>query len=109
MNPKQPNYTKCTYTEGGVKCTEKAMPVAKYCRKHILNDPSQVLYKRCGRVQADIECNEPVLSIIRDATCRFHTDFPLPRNYGERWVSIIIFGICSIMAKFCDIFNAIIV
>lgn len=88
MNPKPQSHAKCTFSEGGVKCIERAMPVAKYCRKHILNDPTQVLYKRCGRVHADIDCNEPVLSIYRDTACRFHADFPQPRNYGERWVSL---------------------
>lgn len=89
MNQKPHNYTKCTFTEGGVKCLERSMPVSKFCRKHILNDPSQVLYKRCNRVQADIGCNEPVLSIFKDFTCRFHMDFPTPRNYGERVVRVL--------------------
>lgn len=89
MNTKPPNHAKCTFTEGGVKCIERALPVAKFCRKHILNDPSQVLFKRCERTQGDIECNESVLNIFKDATCRYHTEFPTPRNYGERWVRFI--------------------
>lgn len=80
---KPSNFTKCTYVEGGVKCGEKAMPVAKHCRKHILNDRNQVLFKRCSHVQDDFECNESVLGIFKDAMCKYHTDFPPIRHYGE--------------------------
>lgn len=30
------SHPKCAYTEGGVKCGERALPVARHCRKHIL-------------------------------------------------------------------------
>lgn len=33
---KPPTYTKCSFTEGGIKCCERALPVARHCRKHIL-------------------------------------------------------------------------
>lgn len=33
---KPPNMSKCVFTEGGVKCGERTLPSAKYCRKHIL-------------------------------------------------------------------------
>lgn len=36
MAAKQPTYTKCSFTEGGIKCCERALPVARHCRKHIL-------------------------------------------------------------------------
>lgn len=34
--PKQPSYTKCSFSEGGIRCVERALPVARHCRKHIL-------------------------------------------------------------------------
>lgn len=36
MMPKPPTFSKCAFSEGGVKCGERAMPVARHCRKHIL-------------------------------------------------------------------------
>ncbi|GLV36308.1 dim gamma-tubulin 1 [Carabus blaptoides fortunei] len=80
---KQQPFTKCTFVEDGVKCLERALPVAKHCRKHIMHDTQQVLFKRCSRVEADIECNEPALAIFKEPSCRYHADFPSLRNYGE--------------------------
>lgn len=36
MLPKPHTFTKCAFSEGGVKCCERALPVARHCRKHIL-------------------------------------------------------------------------
>lgn len=67
---KIPSISKCIFTEGGVKCGEKTLPAAKHCRKHILKDQHQVLFKACGAVRADIECHEPV-PVIFDTNCVF--------------------------------------
>ncbi|KAL6441962.1 hypothetical protein ACFW04_002372 [Cataglyphis niger] len=72
---KPPNMSKCVFTEGGVKCGERTLPSAKYCRKHILKDQHQVLFKACGAVRADIECHEPV-PVIFDSNCVFHMNLP---------------------------------
>ncbi|XP_071580163.1 KAT8 regulatory NSL complex subunit 2 isoform X1 [Temnothorax nylanderi] len=74
---KPPNVSKCVFTEGGVKCGERTLPSAKHCRKHILKDQHQVLFKACGAVRADIECHEPV-PVIFDSNCVFHMNLPLP-------------------------------
>lgn len=66
------NKGKCIFTEGGVKCGAKAIPVTKYCRKHILEDPQQVLYRACGCQKADHVCQEPTLNIFENATCVYH-------------------------------------
>lgn len=34
---------KCAFTEGGVKCGAKTLPVTKYCRKHILEVRDSVI------------------------------------------------------------------
>ncbi|XP_054004031.1 KAT8 regulatory NSL complex subunit 2 isoform X4 [Hylaeus anthracinus] len=72
---KIPSVSKCIFTEGGVKCGERTLPAAKHCRKHILKDQHQVLFKACGAVRADIECHEPV-PIIFDTNCVFHMNLP---------------------------------
>ncbi|XP_011880542.1 PREDICTED: KAT8 regulatory NSL complex subunit 2 isoform X2 [Vollenhovia emeryi] len=74
---KPPNVSKCVFTEGGVKCGERTLPSAKHCRKHILKDQHQVLFKACGAVRADIECHEPV-PVIFDSNCVFHMNLPAP-------------------------------
>ncbi|XP_043526841.1 KAT8 regulatory NSL complex subunit 2 isoform X2 [Frieseomelitta varia] len=72
---KIPSISKCIFTEGGVKCGERTLPAAKHCRKHILKDQHQVLFKACGAVRADIECHEPV-PVIFDTNCVFHMNLP---------------------------------
>ncbi|KAG7209685.1 hypothetical protein KM043_011330 [Ampulex compressa] len=72
---KTPNVSKCIFTEGGVKCGERTLPSAKHCRKHILKDQHQVLFKACGAIRADIECHEPV-PVIFDSNCVFHMNLP---------------------------------
>lgn len=74
---KPPSVPKCIFTEGGVKCGDRTLPSAKHCRKHILSDQNQVLFKACGAVRADIECHEPV-PVIFDSNCVFHLNLPPP-------------------------------
>lgn len=31
-------FSKCVFTEGGVKCGERSLPCSKYCKKHVLED-----------------------------------------------------------------------
>ncbi|XP_049817779.1 KAT8 regulatory NSL complex subunit 2-like isoform X2 [Aethina tumida] len=77
------SFVKCLFTEGGVKCGEKALPLAKHCRKHILEDQNQVLFRACGKAKADIECSTPVEAIFDDATCKLHMDIPPIRSYSK--------------------------
>ncbi|XP_021916698.1 KAT8 regulatory NSL complex subunit 2 isoform X2 [Zootermopsis nevadensis] len=69
---------KCVFTEGGVKCGERTLPVAKHCLKHILEDTHQVLFRPCGCRRADFVCREPVPNILEGASCVYHTNLPLP-------------------------------
>lgn len=69
---------KCIFTEGGVKCGERTLPVAKHCLKHILEDSHQVLFRPCGCRRADFVCREPVPNILEGASCVYHTNLPLP-------------------------------
>ncbi|XP_055378571.1 KAT8 regulatory NSL complex subunit 2 isoform X2 [Condylostylus longicornis] len=68
---------KCIYTEGGVKCGEKIIPCCKYCRKHILEDKKQCLFRACGIEKSGVICQEPVPNIFDDATCVLHISLPV--------------------------------
>ncbi|XP_050315976.1 KAT8 regulatory NSL complex subunit 2 isoform X2 [Anthonomus grandis grandis] len=78
---KSSNYSKCQFTQGGVKCGERTLPLTKHCRKHILEDPHQVLFKACGKLNGDVECNTPVEALFDDSTCKLHMEIPLIRSY----------------------------
>lgn len=81
--PKTHMFTKCVYTEGGVKCGSRALPVTRHCRKHILEDTNQILFRACGKIQNEIECQTPVEGIFDNTTCRLHTDIPEIRSYAN--------------------------
>lgn len=81
------NIAKCIYTEGGVKCAERVVPCCRYCRKHILEDKKQILFKACGIEKSGVgQCQEPTMMIFEDATaaCVLHTTLPSPRVYMKR-------------------------
>ncbi|CAH1999792.1 unnamed protein product [Acanthoscelides obtectus] len=80
---KQQSTAKCLFTEGGVKCGEKPLPLTRHCKKHILEDANQVLFRACGKVNGDIECTTPVAAIFEDSTCPLHKDVPPLRSYSQ--------------------------
>lgn len=82
--PQPKNIPKCNYTEGGVKCLEKSVLGCKFCRKHIMEDKKQVLFKACGIEKSGIVCQEPVVNIFEDSTCILHMPFPVPKQYVKR-------------------------
>lgn len=70
---------KCVYSEGSWRCGEKSVPLSKYCSKHILHDPNQVLFGACGvRKCGDDQCSIPVVSLPYATTCIYHTPVPNP-------------------------------
>ncbi|KAE8742684.1 hypothetical protein FOCC_FOCC011716 [Frankliniella occidentalis] len=85
MNVRPAPFPKCVYTEGGVKCGARSLPVSKYCPKHILQDTHQVLFRPCGcKIGSDSECKEPLPDIAEDAFCVYHTVVPvLPKTKIE--------------------------
>lgn len=80
--PKVSFQTRCIFTEGGVKCGERIIPCSKYCRKHILEDKKQVLFRACGAEKGGVLCQEPVASIFEDSTCMLHIQLQSQRNYS---------------------------
>lgn len=82
--PKPSFHIRCIFTEGGVKCGERIIPCTKYCRKHILEDKKQVLFRACGVEKGGVVCKEPVANIFEDATCTLHIQLPPQRNYVQK-------------------------
>lgn len=75
---------RCIFTEGGVKCGDRIIPASKYCRKHILEDKKQVLFRACNIEKAGVICKEPVPGIFEDTTCTLHIQLPPQRNYAQK-------------------------
>ncbi|KAK7066771.1 KAT8 regulatory NSL complex subunit 2 [Halocaridina rubra] len=70
---------KCVYSEGSWKCGEKSVPLSKYCSKHILHDPNQVLFVGCGVSRGgDDHCTAPIVCVPHITTCVYHTPVPDP-------------------------------
>ncbi|XP_026474262.1 KAT8 regulatory NSL complex subunit 2-like [Ctenocephalides felis] len=75
---------KCIFSEGGIKCTDKPMPCTKYCKRHILQDKRQILFKPCAMEIGDVCCKEPITGILEIDTCPLHYKIPEPRTYNIR-------------------------
>lgn len=78
------HFPKCQFTEGGVKCAERVLPSCKYCRKHILEDKKQILFRACGVEKAGISCQDPIPSIFEDSTCVLHIKIAEPKAYTRK-------------------------
>ncbi|CAG0887388.1 unnamed protein product [Darwinula stevensoni] len=81
LNLKPQLHSKCSYTEGGVKCGARTIPLTKFCRKHILHDGQQLLFRGCGGKSGSgddslEECREPVLGIFPSEACVYHSVLP---------------------------------
>lgn len=85
------NYNKCIFTEGGVKCGERAMPCCKYCRKHILEDKRQILFRACEVERSGVVCQEAIPCIFDNAsTCVLHLTIPARRQYVQKVSSLLL-------------------
>lgn len=78
---KTPFQNRCTFTEGGVKCNDRTIPCCKFCKKHILEDKKQVLFRACGVERSGVVCQEAVPGIYDDTTCVLHIAMPPARSY----------------------------
>lgn len=81
-------HTKCIFTEGGVKCGDRVVPCSKHCRKHILEDKKQILFRPCEIEKGGVVCQEPVPKIFEDHTCILHIDIPAQRSYVQKVIFI---------------------
>lgn len=67
----------CTFVEMGIKCTGKMIPKSKFCKKHILKDNKQVLFRACGILQSDNKCQEPIINFDIKSACVLHEKLPM--------------------------------
>uniref|UniRef100_A0AAG5D552 KAT8 regulatory NSL complex subunit 2 n=1 Tax=Anopheles atroparvus TaxID=41427 RepID=A0AAG5D552_ANOAO len=84
LQQKPPPLPKCSYTEGGVKCGERTLPCCKHCRKHILEDKKQVLFRACGIEKSGVVCQEPLAGLFENVTCPLHVELPAQRSFNKR-------------------------
>ncbi|VVC27808.1 Potential DNA-binding domain [Cinara cedri] len=74
------NPRNCTFVEMGIKCKEKIMPKSKFCKKHIIKDSKQVLFRACGILQSGSKCQEPIFNFDEESTCILHEKIPMLRD-----------------------------
>ncbi|XP_048729657.2 KAT8 regulatory NSL complex subunit 2-like [Ostrea edulis] len=80
-----PAYPRCIFSnENSVKCLERAVPLSKYCKKHIGEDQYQVLFRPCQFGGG--ACGKQVFSLDDCCTCPTH----LPLKNQETRVSLKI-------------------
>ncbi|XP_055602414.1 KAT8 regulatory NSL complex subunit 2 isoform X2 [Uranotaenia lowii] len=84
LHHKVPSNPKCAFTEGGVKCGERTLPCCKFCRKHIMEDKKQVLFKLCGVEKSGVVCQEPLANIFEDTTCFLHVELPAQKIFTKK-------------------------
>lgn len=84
LHQKVPSYPKCAFTEGGVKCGDRTLPCCKFCRKHILEDKKQVLFKICGVEKSGVVCQEPLANLFEDSTCYLHVELPAQKTFTKK-------------------------
>lgn len=65
------------------RCGAGVVPMARFCPRHILEQPGQVLFRPCGAVTdpTDGPCETPVPGLFPHSACVFHTRL-LPMQSG---------------------------
>ncbi|XP_065087895.1 KAT8 regulatory NSL complex subunit 2 isoform X2 [Ochlerotatus camptorhynchus] len=84
LHQKVASHPKCAFTEGGVKCGERTLPCCKFCRKHILEDKKQVLFKSCGVEKSGVVCQEPLANLFENSTCYLHVELPAQKTFSKK-------------------------
>ena len=56
------------------KCGAGVVPMSRYCPKHVLEQPGQVLFRQCGVItdKEDGPCETPVPALFNYSSCLFH-------------------------------------
>uniref|UniRef100_A0A182MFL4 KAT8 regulatory NSL complex subunit 2 n=1 Tax=Anopheles culicifacies TaxID=139723 RepID=A0A182MFL4_9DIPT len=98
LQQKPTSLPKCSYTEGGVKCGERTLPCCKHCRKHILEDKKQVLFRACGIEKSGVVCQETLAGLFENVTCPLHMELPAQRSFNKRKYESESEGECEISA-----------
>ncbi|XP_030828973.1 KAT8 regulatory NSL complex subunit 2 [Strongylocentrotus purpuratus] len=58
----------------GEQCSKFSLPLAKFCKDHILMDPKQVLYSECSK--GGKVCDKPASPMSQDESCLLHMGLP---------------------------------
>ncbi|XP_041038431.1 KAT8 regulatory NSL complex subunit 2 isoform X1 [Carcharodon carcharias] len=67
---------RCTAVTEGTRCPAPSLPMSRHCHSHILQDPSQVLFKTCAGVN-EVPCTKPVMVCLsEDPCCPLHLQVP---------------------------------
>uniref|UniRef100_A0A182WIE0 KAT8 regulatory NSL complex subunit 2 n=1 Tax=Anopheles minimus TaxID=112268 RepID=A0A182WIE0_9DIPT len=98
LQQKPTSLPKCSFTEGGVKCGERTLPCCKHCRKHILEDKKQVLFRACGIEKSGVVCQETLAGLFENVTCPLHMELPAQRSFNKRKYESESEGECEISA-----------
>lgn len=61
----------CIFSKTPQGCDKPCLPLSPYCKKHILFDTKQVLFRPCAGGMPP--CLNPVVSFVRKNKCRLHT------------------------------------
>ena len=96
--------SKCTFNlTTSTKCGDICVPMSKYCFKHILEDPNQILYRACEFVtEADGPCETPIPDVLDGSTCLYHTQ--VPSSIFEEKVTFDFFRETLKVLKYCNYF-----
>ncbi|RWS31250.1 KAT8 regulatory NSL complex subunit 2-like protein [Leptotrombidium deliense] len=70
----------CIFLVNDEPCNDKALPLTHYCRKHILYDSHQVLFRPCAA--GNPPCLNPIISFQHKNTCILHKDFKSDTDDG---------------------------
>ena len=77
-----PVLPKCSFNiTSSMKCGDICIPMTKFCQKHIMNDPNQVLFRPCGTVihseeepqNEDGPCETPIPDVFDSSSFYPHT------------------------------------
>ncbi|XP_074652035.1 KAT8 regulatory NSL complex subunit 2-like [Tubulanus polymorphus] len=71
INYQPPQYQLCIHSVNDDQCDAKAIPLSKYCLKHILQDPQQVLYQPC--TYGNGACGKSIAAVTDNPRCDLHT------------------------------------
>ncbi|BFF92089.1 KAT8 regulatory NSL complex subunit 2-like [Drosophila madeirensis] len=77
--PKSFYVSKCIFNLFGHRCGMPAIQSTKHCRKHILSDNRQMIFRVCGGERNGNVCQEPVWD-LGDETCELHRSLEPPKK-----------------------------
>ncbi|XP_022212562.2 KAT8 regulatory NSL complex subunit 2-like isoform X2 [Drosophila obscura] len=78
--------SKCVFNLFGHQCGKPAIQSTKHCRKHILSDRRQMVFRDCGGERNGNVCEEPVWDLGNE-TCELHKCLEPPKKQYKQKMS----------------------